>query len=240
MEVGIKVFSYRGQFGYAEKAAEFADFIELMAVPGTDMRIFRRISRPFVVHAPHGRFGCNLADKALEEYNLECVRHAVKTADVLDAKTVIVHPGSIVSRSCSSGQVIRVLGKVVDSRIVLENLFEEQEDIASVCTTSEEMKYLMDSTGSGLCLDLAHACAAANQVGQSYQRVIRDFLKLKPRHFHVAGGKIENYRDTHESLFDGDYPLGYFRSVMPEGAWVTLETPQDIKVQKREYELMKG
>lgn len=240
MEVGIKIFSDRSQFEYAGKAAEFADFIELMAVPGTDVGIFRQIGRPFVIHAAHQRFGCNLSDAALEKHNLECIRHAVNAADMLDAKIIIVHPGNIRSGSCSSGQVINVLGKISDSRIALENLYDEPKDIASVCTTAREMEYLMDASGSKLCLDIPHACAAANRIGKDYKSVLKGFLKLKPVHFHMAGGKIEGWTDTHKSLFDGNYPLDYFRSVMPKGAWVTLETPQDIKVQKREYELMKG
>lgn len=240
MRVGVKVYSdTEDQLEHAKKASKFADFIEVMAVPGTDVSRFKSIKKPFVIHAPHDRFGCNIADKSLFKHSIECLNHATKAADILGARVIVVHPGHLKSGSCSLQQAIKVLLKVNDSRIALENLFAGSGESGSMCSTPEHMRHLMDKTNCGLCLDFSHACAASNAEKEGHKEFVKRFISLKPAHFHISGGHLALFRDTHESLFSGDYPIDYFKRILPEDAWVTLETPQDINIQKKECEFLR-
>lgn len=239
MKVGIKVYSNEGKIDYALRASEFVDFVEVMTVPDTDVSVFKRISKPIVIHAPHMSFSCNPADKSLMSHNVRCIRDAVKAADILGADKIILHPGHLVSGNCSVEHAIKAIGDNFDRRILLENLPQTRGETGSIFRSSSEIKSLLDATGCGLCLDFGHACASAAQLGVPHKPFLKQISDLKPRHFHICGGWVKNLMDSHLSLFDGDYPLDYFKKLMPRGAWVTMETPQDLETQKKEYRLMK-
>ena len=239
MKVGIKVYSNSDKLEYALHASEFVDFVEVMTVPDTDISAFKKISKPIVIHAPHMSFNCNPADKSFKGHNVRCIKDAIRAADILDADRIILHPGHIISGSCSVKNAIDVISDNFDKRILLENLPQTRGETNSIFRSSSEIKSMLDATGCGLCLDFGHACASAAQLGVPYKPFLEQISDLKPRHFHICGGWIKNLMDSHISLFDGDYPLDYFKKLMPRGAWVTMETPQDIETQKKEYRLMK-
>ena len=239
MKVGIKVYSNNERIDYAMRASEFMDFIEVMAVPDTDFSAFKKVSKPIVIHAPHMSFSCNPADKSLVEHNVRCIKDAVNAADILGSDRIVLHPGHILSGDCSAMQAIKVISDNFDRRMLLENLPQARGETDTIFRSPSEIKSLLDATGCGLCLDFGHACASAAQMGVPYKPFLEQISDLKPGHFHICGGWIKNLMDSHISLFDGNYPLDYFKNLMPRGAWVTMETPQDLETQKKEYRLMK-
>lgn len=238
MKVGVKVFSRPDEVDYAKKM-KFADFLELMIVPGTDISLYKGVKKPFVIHAAHHGFGCNLLDKTCLKRNVQILREASKAADILGAETIIVHPGHVLSSSCKHEHAVKILKKEYDPRIVVENLCPLPKELEHRYGLAKDMSKLMKDTKTGLCLDFAHACASAVKEKQDYKVVLKDLIKLKARHFHISGGGILSGQDSHLSLFDGDFPLAYFKKLLPKDAKITLETPHSIVRQKKEYDLMK-
>ncbi len=253
MKIGIKIYPEPEKAEYCRKAAEFADFIEVMAMPSVDVSPFRLLGMPFTVHAPHLTFNCNLADSSLFAHNVKCLEDSIRAADILDARVIVVHPGTILSDDCDVKNSLKVLEQVYDPRISLENMIPPQDDSPwlqsmsltvpkdkpDVFSLAEDLAPLMELTKTGLCLDFAHACATAACLGKNYKDVIDDLVKLKPNHFHLSGGFCENPWDGHLSIFEGDYPNDYFKSLMPDDAWVTLETPSNLETRRKECDYMR-
>jgi len=93
------------------------EYIELMPVPGTSVEPFVQYDVPFVLHCATERFGVNIADTTITEYNLQVIDECLEWADVLSAEYVILHPGF--------GEIddaLQFLQKITDRRIILENM----------------------------------------------------------------------------------------------------------------------
>ena len=69
MKVGMKIYSSNVEH---VKALEFADFIEVLIMPGVDWRPLAQYDVEYKVHAAHQGFGVNLADPNKEKFNMKC------------------------------------------------------------------------------------------------------------------------------------------------------------------------
>ena len=70
MKIGTKFFDSESLLKPLEKQA---DFIEVMAIEGKDYRFLNHIKKPIIIHAQHGGFGVNNADKTKYEKNLSSI-----------------------------------------------------------------------------------------------------------------------------------------------------------------------
>lgn len=241
MKVGIKIYSdSKEKMEYALRA-DFADFIEVMALSGKDLYLplLKESSKPMAVHAPHLSMGYNPADRSLFKNNIAIIDEVKRAADYLGADKIVIHSGHVLNPGCSRACAVENILASYDPRFCIENLFQLKKDEDTFCTTPDEFRSLLKDTGANMCLDLAHACAAANWKGVNYRNFLEDFISINPRHYHISGGSINALRDGHLSIFEGDYPIDYFKSILPENAAITLETPQNFDVQKRECEFMR-
>jgi len=50
---------------------------------------------------------------------------------------------------------------------------------------------------------------------------------FSPKVFHLSDGDISSEKDVHFNLGNGNLNLSEFISVIPEGGFVTIETPRD-------------
>ena len=80
----------------------------------------------------------------------------------------------------------------------------------------------------GFCLDLNHAIKASISMGVDYKVFILDFLKLTPKLFHISDGKLNNYKDEHLAIGEGDYDFQFLNNCIEKNKshLVTLETPR--------------
>jgi sugar phosphate isomerase/epimerase len=98
-----------------------------------------------------------------------------------------------------------------------------------VGASPEEMDKIMKETGLGFCLDFGHALCYAAWARKPWAGVIADFLKLKPKVFHLSDGDVDSLKDAHEHLGTGNYDLGTMIRMIPEDGCVALETNHDSR-----------
>jgi len=242
MKIGIKIWPDKA--GYALKIAEHADFIEVMAKRGEDFSAFDDVDLPFVVHAEHGNMGINYADNSKLEQSRESLDFAIQLADRLDARAIVTHPGYLYGLPNQSiGNAIKFLKDIRDSRLLLENLVVREDMNGKMLeypfSTPETMKGLLLSTNKGMCLDLSHTQVASAFLGLDYIKMLREFMQLKPRHFHACGGVEGQPKDMHIHLWEGNLNVEAFKRMLPKTAWVTLETPCDLEGQIKDIEIMR-
>ena len=73
-----------------------------------------------------------------------------------------------------------------------------------------------------------HAIKAAVSLGRAYKEFIEEFLKSKPNMFHISDGKLDNEKDEHLHIGEGDYNFEFLMGCVKRNKSkdVTLETPR--------------
>lgn len=224
MKVGIKAYRYvRG----IENLVKSADFIEVMALRNNNYSFFKQLHLPIVIHAQHEFFGINNADFLLMDKNLDALNYARSVADYLDSEKIVVHPGVIRNDGCSFNNSIKILRAFGDSRVIVENMPKRDY----LCSTYVDTRDFLKSFKGGLCFDISHAIettfSGACQGNFSYLGVLKDYLRLRPEHYHLGGQKING--SSHLAFEDSEVNLKEIFSILPIDAQITLETSNDLK-----------
>ena len=198
-------------------------YIELTPIPDTEITPFLEAAVPYVIHITTERHGVNIADNKKKEFNIKTIGNCIEWADKLNAKYLILHPGfGLVD------DAIEFLNDIKDRRILIENMPKVGLNGESMIGyTPEQIKKLIDNK-FGLCLDLNHAIKAAVSLRRHYKNFIKEFLKLKPKLVHISDGKLNNEKDEHFNIGEGDYDFEFLMSCVKrsESKYVTLETPR--------------
>ena len=232
-KIGLKLYSTNNR--YLKEAAELHDkgiyeFIELLPVPGSwagTQSLWKRLRIPFIVHAPHFSLGVNLGRQELFNKNMEAAKETLKFADALDAAHIVFHPGT----EGDIRESARQLKVINDPRVLVENKPYKTIDGRFRCIggSHEEIKLIMDTAGTGFCLDIAHAISYAKNIGEDWYDYLLGFLTMKPTMYHVSDGDINSGTDTHEHIGLGNYPWEMILPLIPAGSLVTLETKKESK-----------
>jgi len=199
------------------------DYIELFVVPDSTITPFL-IDVPYIIHIPHEKFGVNPGDPARKEYTLQMIRESITWADELNAPYLILHAGHGSMESAKD-----VLREVTDSRLLIENVPKVGlGGEAMIGYSPEQVRELMKVCGAGLCLDFGHAVKAAVSLGVDYKVCVREFMELEPRMFHVSDGWLDEEKDEHLGIGEGEYDIGFFMEsiIGSDFGLVTLETPR--------------
>ncbi len=232
MKIGVKTYD-------SEKfldAFPEADFFEVQAIQKNNYNFLKKYKKPFVIHAEHLTQGTNPADKTKIKQNLKSINFARKLADKVNAKIIIMHPGLIDNENSSEEQAIKFLKNIKDKRILLENLVPVQ---GRLCITPEETKNFLKQTNKNLILDLGHLIVSANREKLNFKKTLKEFLKLKPKHFHISGQNKNAIKDNHKSFKETDLNLKSILKLYPKNAWITLEVTTSIKKTKRDLEYIR-
>jgi deoxyribonuclease-4 len=98
-----------------------------------------------------------------------------------------------------------------------------------MCGWSPEQIEILAGERVGLCLDLNHAIKAAIGLGIPYEQLIKEFLRLKPKMFHIADGFLDNEIDQHLSIGKGEYNFPELMSYIKHSSShkITLETGRE-------------
>ncbi len=231
MKFGVKSYRYYPEFEYFK---DKADFIEVMAIEGEDYSKFKDFGLPVVIHTQHGGFGINNANGANYEKNKKSLEFAIKLANELGAKKIIVHPGDLSGEDCSSENVLSLLKKFNDSRIIIENMSHK----IMLCTDPNNTFEFLKDVGLGFCFDLNHAIEIAQHSKLKYLDFLKEFLKLGPVHYHLGGQSYSG--QTHLAFEDSQINIKELVSILPKDAEITLETSNDLEKTKRDLEFIKN
>lgn len=236
MKIGVKTY-YEKKF--LEHFKDSADFFEIMAIEKYDYDFLKKFNKEFVIHAQHGFFGINNADKKIYEKNLSSINYAIKLADMTNSKKIIVHPGDLSNEFSSIDNAIEFFNNINDKRILIENM-TGNKNYKRLCETPDEIKEFIKKTKTGLCLDFNHAILKAFSIKTDYMDFIKDFLKLKPKHYHIGGQSISKDKD-HICLRDSDFDfLNKIMKIIPKDAEISLETETDIKKIEDDLKIIKN
>ncbi|VVB78435.1 Uncharacterised protein [uncultured archaeon] len=231
MKIGIKTYSSEK---FLEYFKENADFFEIMAIESNDYNFLKKFSQPIIIHAQHQSFNINNADKLKNKINLSSINFARKLADLANAKRIIVHPGELWYNGPSVEQSIEFIRNINDKRVIVENMPSGNE----LCSYPQETKGFLKQTNKGLCLDINHAIEAAIYYDKDYIGFLKEFIKLKPAHYHLGGQKIKEGK-THLSLKESDFDLKKVLKIIPRNANITLETIANLEKTQEDIDIIK-
>jgi deoxyribonuclease-4 len=198
-------------------------YIELTPIPNTVIDPFLALDIPYIIHITTERHGVNIADKEKREFNLEIINHCIEWADKLNAKYLILHPGyGVVDNAVS------FLEEINDNRILIENMPKVGLDNESMIGYESEQIKMLKGERFGFCLDLNHAIKAAISMNKPYHQFIEELMKLNPKMFHIADGRLDQEKDEHLNIGEGEYDFKFlFDSIMKnDSTYVTFETPR--------------
>lgn len=237
MEIGVKFFSHNK---VERKDFEFADFVEVLPVPGNITGVFSSHKFKYRIHCAHDAFGFNPSDTKNSAKNESIIKDAFAAADELKADKIVVHAGFNTPKlklKNPKKTAMEFLQKHFDERIVMENLLPVDNDMVWVAYGPEEIAEFKD-LGFGFCLDFGHAVATATHFKKDYTEYVEEFVKLKPDYFHLSG--TLKGKDRHMSILDTDADVEFFRNIIKKsGKPVCLETPLDSERRKKEIEFLK-
>lgn len=223
IKYGLKIWSSNREI--IDQAEELIktkvfDYIELLPVPDVDISSFQEIKASYIIHIPHSKFDFNIADKKKEEFNLKIINHSIECADKLNAKYLILHTGF-----GSFDTAKKFLKKINDKRIILENMPKfTSSNQAMVGSSPKEIKELKGNK-FGFCLDFGHGTT----LSKDYKKDIKEFLKLNPEMFHISDGILNNQKDEHYNIGEGDYDIEFMVDCIKksDSEMATLETPRN-------------
>lgn len=219
---------------------DFADFVEVLIVPGIPIKPFLDFDVPFRVHCAHAGFGVNFSDPSKWDHNIDCLRQALEAADSLGSPTVVLHPSGD-AREGSKEYALDALSRISDAHILLENLPElNMRGEQRICYKPSEMAEFL-SLGFGLCFDFGHAIASAAALNVDYKKFCDRFIGLGANYFHVSNGLVRSEQDLHLPLLEGEFDLDYIkdRVIRTKSAEIVLETPFNPEQNIWEYEFFK-
>ena len=202
------------------------DYVELLVIPGTQRSPFST-GVPYIIHIPHHQFGVSIGDTSKKEYSLQKINESMAWADELDAEYLILHAGD-----GSIEYAANFLHEIADKRFLIENMPRVGPNGEKMIGyLSAQIKELIAGTDAGLCLDFGHAVKAATSLNYGYKDVINDFLKLKPKLFHISDGD-QTDKDDHLDIGTGSFDIKYFNYCIEnnQSKLITLETPRGSQV----------
>lgn len=230
MKLGLKTYDNSDFINYFKNKV---DFIEIMSFVDKQLLLDKTI----VVHSKHSKFGINPADIKKEKENLAEIKISQDLADFCKSNKIIVHPGFIENETCSKDQAIKIIKKITDKRIIIENMPKMNNGV-KLCSTPEEMKEFLKKTGKGFCFDINHAISSAFENNLDPYIFIKDFIKLNPTHIHLGGHTLPDNK-THLALTESNIDLEKVLRLLPENSDICLEVTQNIEKTEKDIKLLK-
>lgn len=239
MKIGAKTSVHPERWEMIKELVRIVDFIEVYY---TDERIslaeLKKLETRWVVHGPHIAHGVDFTK--LTKEGKDVFKKSIVLANDLEAKYVIVHPGSFEEGKKGNmfGEMIRNILLVKDFAsdngvsLIIENLyyFDTWPVELGISTkpyhwfghTPEEIKKITKATRTDFLMDFAHAFLTSKSLGIDYKKIMNEFAALKSQMFHICDGTLASDKDEHLPLGKGEYDLPFFASLIGNKD-VTLE-----------------
>jgi deoxyribonuclease-4 len=228
MKYGLKIWSIDKKELFKEAVELFKrkqiDFVELYIVPDSllpgkseildDLR-----NIPTVVHATHNEHGFDVF--GLDDPNIKLFKNQIiKIADFLGSKFIVVHSGVGESQKIFEENI----SKIKDKRIIIENMPKAGLN-GELCFgySLEQLKFIK-GCGFNICLDFVHAIKSAISQKLDYKEFVKKLIfELEPSYFHITNAKMDNDKDDHMNLFDGEIDIKWIKETL-----LGLERNKDI------------
>ncbi len=200
------------------------DFMELYIVPNylsleksdilSDLK-----NIPTTIHATHSahNFDVFKLDDSKVKFFKEQI---IKTADLLNSKFIVVH-----AESGDSFEMFKKnIEKIKDKRILIENMpARGLENEVCFGHSYRQLEFIHDC-GFDICLDFSHAIKSAISQNLDYKEFVKKLIfAFNPSYFHICNGKLDNEKDEHKNLFDGEFDIKWIKKNLLE-----LEKEKDI------------
>ena len=232
-KVGLKLWSSNAF--YIKSATDLYDdgvfdYVELYVVAGSvesSLEQWKRTKFPFILHAPHAYGGLNFSLKECAAGNRTLIGEVGAFHSALDPKMVIFHPGiqGSIEETIRQIQMFKKEFPDIFKSAVLENKPKlGLKDEICVGASAEEMKRILEETKLGFCLDIGHAICYSAWKKAAYEGVLDEFMKLRPRIFHLSDGDVNSPTDMHSNFGKGNFELDAIVPRIPAGAYVSIET----------------
>jgi deoxyribonuclease IV len=203
------------------------DYIELYIIPHTFLttsHIWKSLSVPFIIHAPHTAHNTNLALASLRKSNFQIYSEVKRFADLLNSPIIIFHSGC----NGTFEEVIFQIKKINDTRMHVENkpLVGLNGEHCWGTSQKEIVTIEKECDLKGYVLDIGHAIYFSNSICVNWMNQIKQFIQLEPKMYHLSDGEISSEKDMHLNFGKGNFPLHELINLFPNGTQVTLETPR--------------
>lgn len=242
LKIGLKINDIVSA-DYVKKISGEIDFLEIYAEPGSEFEVLSSFTKPVVVHVAHFDSGVNFANPKRKRANEIALSHAVSLANKFKSSRIIFHPELKEDESCTLGVLEDFISSHYDERLHIESMPFSSMGYEHFAANPSEIKHLLKTLSVKFCLDLAHTIEylAHTKLPNS---AVEDYLALKPNHFHITDADIsgvfdKNYNERHLNFGDGTMDLDWFKRVLPDNSWVTIETPTDIERQVDEVRYLR-
>ncbi len=206
------------------------DFVELYIVPNsfldiTNLKDLKGI--PISIHATHSEHDFDVF--LLDDFKIDFFKSQIlKAADFLNSKFIVVHAEA----GNSNENFKKNIEKINDDRILIENLPKISIDGKNCYASSySQLKFIKDC-GFKFCFDFSHAIKSAISQKINYKEFVEELIKeLNPNYFHICNGKIDNNKDEHLDLFDGDFDIKWIKKILfdlsvKKDIYLVFETPK--------------
>ena len=234
-KIGLKLWNINTDYYYDEAIKLYNnkvfDYIELYIVPGYLDLIdkWKRIGIPFDIHAPHFAHNMNLSKKEYEKDNYAKYNEVKEYADVLGANVIVFHGGI----NGDYKETARQIKGFEDDRILIENKpyqpLRMTEENRCVGSKYDEIKYIIDESGCGFCLDIGHAICSANSQKIEPYLYIKILSKLNPKRIHLSDIHVNTIYDEHLNYGNGNLNFSNVLNIIPKGINITIETVKKSK-----------
>jgi len=190
---------------------------------------FKSYKIPYTFHGPYENCGVNIADPRKEKSNISNIKGAIKFVKELNGNFMILHPGYLENPKCSREQSLKVLKMLsLEFPILLENNpFYGWKNEKMFFSTPKEIRNVVPAY-CGLCLDFTHAYTVSTKLGKKPEKLFKEFLKIKPLHFHLSGGMTKNTRESPVYLEKSDFNFNLIKTIILKSKikTLTIETPR--------------
>ena len=240
-KIGLKLWNINTDYYYQEAKKMYGDnifdYIELYIVPNhIDLiDIWKKLDIPFDIHAPHFAHNMNLSKSDFAQDNCDKYIEVKQYADELNANIIVFHSGIGGSYVETANQ----LSKFNDNRIIVENKPMRPLKLMTgeLCIgyKYDEIKYIIEKTNYGFCLDIGHAICSANSQNLNPYEYIKKFLELKPKRIHLSDIHIDSLTDEHLNYGKGTLNFKKVLSLLPKEICITIETTKKSKTDLDDY-----
>ncbi len=241
IKYGLKIWSTNKKSWFNEAVLLFekgaVNFVEIYLVPDScaisDFDIFKQNKIPVYVHAPHTSHDFDVFN--LNEKNLAVWQGQVLAlADYLKSQFIITHSGVGESKEIFQ----RESQKLKDPRVLMENMpykgfIEQTGGVFCFGYSKEELLFIREQCGFGICLDAGHAFSSAQAQKKEPEQFTRDLIEvLQPFYFHICGIKdTQGVGDEHLDLWQSDFDLKWLKDSLANLAqtkdiYLAFETPK--------------
>jgi sugar phosphate isomerase/epimerase len=238
-KIGLKLWSTNDFYIVEAKKLyeeKLYDYIELFVVPGSHKSFlskWKKLSIPYIIHAPHSAVGLNLSKKDCFRKNIVLSDEAKRFADDLKSDMIIFHPGI----DGDIKETVLQLNRIKDDRFVIENKPYHSSFDDSICVgySPDQIDIIIKQTGVGFCLDIGHAVYAANSQHISPFFYLRQFISFSPKIYHVSDGNFYGTFDDHKHFGMGNFDLIKILELIQEKAFISIETEKSFKNSLKDF-----